>query len=239
MKTLTSGHLALCIAVAALFTGCKVPSQSEPTDQIHPQFTVETDADGLSRIDARFLARGKPVTLDVEDELHVWGGFADLRFDGPAGTFQGEAQSGNTANTRFHFWFWRFYWDNAFSDGTLPAPMDLLTPQPGQEYALDDDIVVAWRYIGSDDTMSVRVVADCAGSDDASLDESFTVPVPDDSGLFTFRAADHMAASCERYAVVLTLVRTRNGEIDVAYAEHPDAAFTLSQVRSVHMALRR
>lgn len=165
--------------------------------------------------------------LDGGDTLEVRTVEHSLLFTGGGNHFVGELASGITENTRFEFDLQRpVHADAPGSFGTLPAPLDLVLPEAGQEYSVgNDELTVAWRW----------------------------PDIPGGPGFFTVRLADRIVLhdECERYETVLKLYRSRRGHVDRAYKpneaeceERSDEAcrhleyVSVSQVRSVAIVLR-
>lgn len=253
------------ILIALLLAACgdPDPSSSIPTDRFYARFNVETRADGTSEVRADFFERDtffdyEGVYLDGGDTLEVRTVEHGLLFKGGGNHFVGELASGIAENTRFEFDLQRpVHADAPGSFGTLPAPLDLVLPEAGQEYSVgNDELTVAWQWPGTMDDMVLRVEADCVepnAAGDGWLDESFSADIPGDPGFFTVRLADRIVLhdECERYETVLKLYRSRRGHVDRAYKPNEaecegrsDEAcrhleyVSVSQVRSVAIVLR-
>lgn len=258
------------LLLACLLSGCgdTDPSSSIPTDGIYARFVAETRADGTSEVRADFFEEEKTVGpfvyyyegvyLDGGDTLEVSTHENRLLFTGGGDHFAGELVTGIAADTQFQFDLQRpEYVDAPDSWGTLPEPMDLVVPEPNQEYSIaNDDLALVWTTGGTLDDMWVRVEADCLEPnrpEDWYLDESFSVDIPSDPGAYTEDLSDHFihADECQRYAATVTLYRARAGTLDPAYKPKDEACedndsedceqkgyVSIRQVRSVPIALR-
>lgn len=223
---------ALLVLGGALLTACggMDPSSSLPTDRFYGRFIAETREDGTSRVTASFLEdeglfyyRG--VYLDGGDTLVFRASEDRVELPGGASDYVAELFSGIVEDTRFNFDLQRpDHLDAPNSWGTLPAPMDLYSPQAGAEYSIaNDTVVVSWNNPGTLDAMWIEIEADCLepnDAEDAWLDESFTVGITGDPGIAMIDLEDELVHEdgCGRYAATLTLVRAREGELDWAYA---------------------
>lgn len=261
MKNTIALKVALALSLSLLAAcGDQDPSSTIPTDRFYGRFIAETREDGISRITATFLENEdwflyEGVYLDGGDTLIFRAREESVQLPGGANTFVAELLSGIDENTRFEFDLQRpVHADAPNSYGTLPAPMDILVPEPGQEYSIEnDELAVAWTYPGTIDDMWLRVAADCQqpdGEDYWYLDEGFTVEIPGDPGAFAVDLSDRFfhEGECQRYAATVTLYRARAGTLDPAYApieeqcEDDDSCrylgyVSIRQVRSVPITL--
>jgi hypothetical protein len=247
---------------ASLLAACgdMNPSSTIPTDQFYARFVAETREDGMSRLTATFLQDEdwfyyEGVYLDGGDTLTFRTREDSVVLPGGANFYVAELLSGITENTRFEFDLQRpVHADAPNSYGTLPAPMDVLIPEPGQDYSVENDqLTVAWSDPGTLDDMWLRVEADCRQPDGADywyLDEDFTVDIPGDPGAWAVNLSDHFfhASECKRYQATVTLYRARAGTLDPAYAPIEDQCekddscrylgyVSVRQVRSVPIVL--
>lgn len=227
---------ALLVLGAALTAACSEtnPSSSLPTDRFYGRFVAETREDGTSRVTASFLEdeglfHYRGVYLDGGDTLVFRASEDRVELPGGASDYVAELFSGIVEDTQFQFDLQRpAHVDAPDSRGTLPAPMDLYSPQPGAEYSIADDIViVSWSNPGTLDEMWIKVEADCLepnDAEDAWLDETFTVGITGDPGIALIDLEDELMHEdgCGRYAATLTLVRAREGELDRAYAPNEE-----------------
>ena len=252
--------VVLCAALAAC--GDMDPSSSIPTDRMYARFVAETRADGTSEVRADFFEHEdwfvyEGIYLDGGDTLEASTHEARLLFTGGGNHFVGELVTGIVADTRFQFDLQRpNHVDAPGSWGTLPEPMDLVMPEPEQEYSIaDDELTLLWTYGGTIDDMWVTVEADCLepnAADDWYLDESFTVDIPGDPGAFAMDLSDRFlhADQCRRYAATVTLYRARAGTLDPAYKPKEEecedsstgdcaekGSVSIRQVRSVPVTL--
>lgn len=222
----------LLILGAALTAACSEtnPSSSLPTDRFYGRFIAETREDGTSRVTASFLEdeglfHYRGVYLDGGDTLVFRASEDRVELPGGASDYVAELFSGIVEDTRFEFDLQRpDHVDAPNSWGTLPAPMDLYSPQPGAEYSIaNDTVVVNWSNPGTLDAMWIEVEADCLDPnrpEDDWLDETFTEDITGDPGIWTVDLGGGLTNEdgCGRYAATLTLVRAREGELDRAYA---------------------
>ena len=262
MKNINAARAALGWLVVVL-AGCGDPDPSTdiPTERIYARFIAETGADGASQVRADFFEEEgfflyEAVYLAGGDTLAVRTEESHLLFTGGGTHFEGELPSGVLENTRFEFDLERPQLQDAPNSwGTLPAPMDLWLPEAGTEYSIENDqLTVAWNYGGTIDDMWLEVDARCIAPDEPDdwwRDESFTLDIPGDPGLYTFRLSDAIYVDqCERYAATLTLYRARAGVLDDAYKPDEQACgdnhnghcsqdgyVSIRQVRSVPVTL--
>lgn len=247
---------------ASLLAACgdQDPSSTIPTNQFYARFVAETREDGMSRLTATFLQDEdwflyEGVYLDGGDTLIFRTRDNSVELPGGANFFEAELLSGILENTRFEFDLQRpVHADAPDSYGTLPAPMDVLIPEPGQEYSVENDpLAVAWTDPGTLDDMWLRVEADCRqpdGDDYWYLDEDFTSDIPGDPGAYAVKLSDYLflESECERYEATVTLYRARAGTLDQAYAPIEDQCkennscrylgyVSIRQVRSVPIVL--
>lgn len=250
------------ILLAALLAACGDPDPSStlPTDRFYGRFVAETREDGVSRVTATFLENEdwflyEGVYLDGGDTLIFRAREDTVQLPGGANTFVAELLSGIVEDTRFEFDLQRpVHADAPNSYGTLPAPMDIVVPEPGRAYSIaNDELALAWTWPGTIDDMWLRVEADCTQPDGEEfwyLDEDFTADIPGDPGAYAIRLSDHFvgASECQRYAATVTLYRARAGTLDPAYApkeeeceEHDSCRYlgyvSVRQVRSVPIVL--
>lgn len=234
------------------------PSSTIPTDRIYGRFVADTRADGTTRVTADFLEDEglfyyEGVYLDGGDTLVFRSETDEVALPGGASSYVAELLGGITENTRFEFDLQRpVHADAPSSYGTLPAPMEIVLPEPGAEYALgSDELALAWRWGGTTDDMYVRVDAKCTSPGGAGhLDRSLTRDIPGDPGAYAIQLSNALPEECRRYEATVTLYRAREGTLDPAYApneaecEESDSCrylgyVVIRQVRSVPIALSR
>lgn len=256
------------LLAAALLAACgdPDPSSSIPTERIYARYVAEARADGTSTITARYLEDEEPLFLYYEG-VYLDGGdtvtfrVKDQQVALPGGDheFIADLVSGIVEDTVFEFDLQRpAFPDAPGSFGTLPAPMTLQWPEPGEEYSIaEDDITVFWSNAGTSDDMFLRVVADCTEPVDEDgwwLDEEFHTEVLGDPGLASIDLSDYphfRTDECRRYDATLTLVRARSGTVDRALAPDENTCggddqpscrhleyVSVRQVRSVPVVLR-
>lgn len=234
------------------------PSSTIPTERIYARFVADTREDGTTRVTADFLEDEglfyyEGVYLDGGDTLIFRSEQDRVELPGGASSYAAELLSGIVEGTRFEFDLQRpAHADAPGSSGTLPAPMDILLPEAGAEYALgSDELTLAWRWGGTTDDMHVRVDATCTSPRDAEhLDRTLTRDIPGDPGAYAIALSDAFPEECQRYDATVSLYRARAGTLDPAYApneaecEDDDSCRDLGyvvirQVRSVPVVLRR
>jgi hypothetical protein len=251
------------LLLTALLAACDstTPSSSLPTDRFYGRFVAETRADGISRVRASFLEdedlfyyRG--VYLDGGDTLVFRAAQDHVELPGGPVDYVAELTSGILEDTRFEFDLQRpDHADAPDSWGTLPAPMTVYSPEAGQQYSTNDNVLVTWSNPGTLDDMWIAVEADCLDPnrpEDWPLDETFTEDVSGDPGVWAVNLGDKLSREeeCARYAATLTLVRARDGTLDPAYApteeqcEQDDSCrylgyVSVRQVRQVEVTLTR
>lgn len=258
--------MGVVTTLVSLLAGCDAPTPSHtlPTDHFTGRFVAETRGDGVTRMSAYFLEREGPfglfqqgVYLDGGDTLIFRGATQSVSLPGNAPAFVAELVTGLTENTRFEFDLQRPTHISAPQTwGTLPAPMDLLLPEPGKEYSIErDDLIVAWTEPGTLDDMWIELAADCVqpdGDDHAYLDRDIVVGVPGDPGIYKVDLSNQfMREECERYESVVSLYRSRAGHVDPVYGPNEERCendpnyscedygwVSVRQVRSVSIVLR-
>lgn len=251
-KTLLRSTLLLAGALAACDQTS--PSKSVPTHEIYPRFAVETDADGVSRINAQFARHYDPfsshwVSVSGGDALIVTAAGQEARFEGPGAAFETTLQTGIATDTLVRFDFQRpKRVDAPDSIGYLPAPMDLTMPAGGEQYTIGTDVLLlTWDESGTLDDMWVEIDAICT---QGAPDGFVRIDIAGDPGLYAVRLEDHFGDDgyCTEYRATVTLARERDGAIDSAFApneqecgddcDHQES-LRLRQVRSATVGLRR